>query len=97
MQIGTSDAEAVKQAKDPLQRLGIFPAGCTSHRAGEKKYFGGREALGAPPPPQIPRAGVMKRGSKGHELISSIQMSETFCSNLLIWGGGVLEWLTTVG
>ena len=30
----------------------------------------------------------MKRGSKGHELISSIQMSETFCFNFLIGGGG---------
>ena len=43
-----------------------------------------------PPTPQIQGGrGVVKRGSKGHELISPIQMSETFCSNLLIAGGGI--------
>ena len=48
-------------------------------------------------PPKLRGAGFVKRGSKGHKLISSLQMSEIFCSNLFIGGGDVLERLTTIG
>ena len=42
------------------------------------------------PPPKSGR-GVAERGSKGHKLISSMQISENFCSNLLIglWALGL--------
>ena len=49
----------------------------------------------------MPGGGLAKRCSKGHKLISSIQMSETFCPHSLIGRGGggrdVLERLTTTG
>ena len=47
--------------------------------------------VGAGPldPPQIQGGGVAERGSKGHKLICSMQISENFGSNLLMRGGGV--------
>ena len=55
---------------------------------------------GAWSPPQFRERGVAERGSKGHTLISSIQISEIFGSNLLMGGGGgrdAPERLTTTG
>ena len=40
--------------------------------------------LEPPPPPNAGGGGVVERGSKGHKLISSMQISEIFGSNLLM-------------
>ena len=49
---------------------------------------GGRGPLEPPPPPPHSQGGGAERGSKGHKLISLIQMSDNCGSKLLGGGGG---------
>ena len=50
---------------------------------------GGGGGAAAWSPPKFREGGVAERGSKGHTLISSMQVSENCGSNLLMgWGGG---------
>ena len=68
---------------------------CSLFMAGENVTWGRVGPL--EPPQHSGEGGGLKRGSKGHKLISSIQMFENFWLPLICRGGGGVERLTTTG
>ena len=76
--------------------MGLRVGGWVSQRPGRaslppqsitKQWPGAPGALGATPPPKK-NSGVVERGSKDHNLISSTRMSENFLPQLADGGGG---------